>query len=114
MWPLLPLARGYTVDRLRFVLFLYSNQKKMEDLKVVLHAMGKGGGPNAFDDSAHKILKHYAIVVTPLDNVQTGKKTWFRIREIEFYLRSSLHMDPFTHEHPLQAETGRWCVTGSD
>lgn len=30
------------------------------------------------------------------------------ILEIEFYLTSSFHPDPYTHRHPLQATNGQW------
>jgi hypothetical protein len=37
----------------------------------------------------------------------------YRITEIEFYLKSDFHVDPYTHGNKLQKEMGRWYFHGS-
>jgi hypothetical protein len=32
----------------------------------------------------------------------------FRVAEVEFYVRSAAHPDPFAHAHPVQRNWGRW------
>lgn len=37
----------------------------------------------------------------------------YRITELEFYLKSSLHNDTYTHAHSMQKEMGKWYYHGS-
>jgi 3-methyladenine DNA glycosylase Mpg len=37
----------------------------------------------------------------------------YRIAEVEFYFKSDKHLDPYSHEHPLQKEMGKWYFHGS-
>jgi hypothetical protein len=40
-------------------------------------------------------------------------KAKYRIAEIEFYLKSDMHNDKYTHAHKLQKKSGRWYFHGS-
>jgi hypothetical protein len=59
---------------------------------------------NDFNRIANELMNHWVLKVDSKE---------YRITEIEFYLKSDIHDDNYTHGHDLQKEKEKWYFHGS-